>query len=86
MPLLSGFITVAGARCIHLPMCMMGRWEPEGIVRLLFILQRKTRPEQLRALLEVTPEANESRMRARHVSPSQSGSSPIPMLGPWRGQ
>lgn len=39
---------------MHMPICIMGRKEPEGILSLFFILQRKMRLEQLKDLLKVT--------------------------------
>lgn len=54
MSLLISIITGAGAKPIHLPICMMGGKEPEGALRLLFILQRRMRAEQSRDLLKVT--------------------------------
>lgn len=41
----SSIIVGAGAKSIQ-PNCMMGRQEPEGILRLPFTLQKKMRPEQ----------------------------------------
>ena len=39
---------------VHLPICMLGGKEPEGTLRLLFILRGRMRPEQTRHLLKAT--------------------------------